>query len=78
MKPAQIPFVIFATIATAYAVWVVGFSRRWKDDAKNYLRDLFGPNPDDDALSEEARQSSAKLWLTLAAAAWALAALAGW
>ena len=69
-------FLLLAMIATGYAVWTVGFSRRWREDAKKFLSVQFGPGPNDDGVAEQARQASAKLWLWVATAAWIITAAA--
>lgn len=61
---------LFSIIATCRAIWIVGFSRRWRDNAKDFLNIQWGPGHNDDEVVEEARQFAAKLWLSLATAAW--------
>ena len=76
MKDTFYTFVLIALIATGFAIWTVGFSRRWNDNAKAYLAKWFGEGPNDDELSEESRQFAAKLWLCIATIAWIIAGMA--
>jgi hypothetical protein len=66
-------FVWVAIFATGMAIWTVGFSRLWRDDAKRFLAQTFGAGPNDDEISEAARQQSAKFWIVISALCWVCA-----
>lgn len=61
---------VLAVVSTGAAIWAVGFSKRWKSGAKDFLKKEFGEGPTDEEVAEESRRYAAMLWLSIAAVAW--------